>query len=148
MAEKCKRCGAPIFARFADLTGGLCTACAREKTAAGDTDPAKLRAIVDTGDTPQAKRQAKPQAESSEHGRKPHVHKAESTRQAKPRTPSSEHASETAKPETPSESISEHIGFRVTPTMMEQLRNAVQLKSTPLPDILRQAIAAYLAGES
>jgi hypothetical protein len=91
---------------------------------------------------------AKPQAASSEHGRNGDVHLTGTGKQANPTTPSSEHAGGTAKPETQSESLSEHIGFRVTLSMDGQLRNLAQLTSTSIPDLIREAIRALLASKS
>ena len=143
MADKCKRCGAPIVARFADLTGGLCTACARKATDLGETDPAKLRRIVDAGDAGQEK----PAATSSGHRRNVDAHTIQPEHQAKRETVSSGHTGETATPETPGESYSEHLTFRLTPSMLQKINNAVGVKWTSVPDLIREAIRALLASE-
>jgi hypothetical protein len=152
MADKCKKCGALVFARFSDLTGGLCPRCAGESGDQTKPIPEKIKRIA--SDLKLAKRNpigfdvTQPQAASSEHGRKGDVHLTGTGDQAKPTSVSSEHVGRIAEPETTSESLSEHIGFRITPTMDEQLRNAAQLRSSSVPDLIREAIRALLASES
>jgi len=144
MADKCRKCGAPIVARFADLTGGLCTACAHQATTPGQEIPAKVKRIAAT---PKDMR-AKPQAESSEHGGNGSASLTGPTEQAPRVTASSYHRDSVAQAETVSESYSVNIGLRVTPSMMEQLQNAAQIKLASIPDLIREAIRALLAGES
>jgi hypothetical protein len=152
MADKCKKCGALVFARFADLTGSLCPKCAGETSDQGQAVPEKVKRIVT--DLKAAKRNpigfdmAKREIASSEHERNGDVHLMQTAQQAKRETTPSEHVGKTEKPETRSESLSEHIGFRVTPTMDEQLRNLAQVKSTSVPDLIRKAIRALLIDES
>jgi hypothetical protein len=148
MADKCKKCGALVFARFADLTGGLCPRCASETSDQAKPIPEKVKRIVNDKRDPIGFDVAKPQAGSSYHRRNPRASLTQSTHAAQPETPSSYHAGETAKPETRSESYSVNIGVHVTPTMMEQLRNAAQHRLASVPDIIREAIRALLASES
>jgi NMD protein affecting ribosome stability and mRNA decay len=145
---KCRGCGAPIIERFAELAGGLCPSCARKATTPGQEIPANVKRIATTQETVAPRVRAKPQAESSEHERNVHVHSTGTAERARSVAPSSEHLGATATVETASESLSEHIGFRVTPTMDAQLRNAAQVKSTSVPCLIREAIRALLEGET
>lgn len=148
MADTCKKCGAVVFARFADLTGGLCPRCASETSDQAKPIPEKVRRIVADKRTAIGFDEAKPETPSSYHRRNPRASLTQSAEQAKPETPSSYHRGEMAKPETPGESYSVNIGVRVTPTMMEQLQNLAQVKLASVPDLIREAIRALLAGES
>ena len=144
MASTCKKCGAPIVARFAELTGGLCTMCAHRATTPGQEIPANVKRIATTLGTTRAK----PQAESSEHDGNGRDSLRGPTEQAAHAATSSYHCEEVAQAETVSESYTESIGLRVTPSMMEQLRNTAQLKLSSVPDLIRQAIQELLASES
>jgi predicted nucleic acid-binding Zn-ribbon protein len=148
MADKCKKCGGVVFARFADLTGGLCPRCAGETSDQAKPIPEKVRRIVTDRRIPIGFDVAKPQSASSYHGQNARASLTQPAQEAKPKTPSSYHVSETAEPETRSESYSVNIGVHVTPTMMEQLRNAAQLRLASVPELIREAIRALLTSES